>query len=211
MIDVFAEIRSLPIGDIIERYGLHPKRGGMLHCPGSTHEDKTPSAKIYDDHIHCFSCGKSWDAVALVGEMHNLTPIEAARMIDRDFMLNLFPDAPPNSEEIQRAASERAARKAGIKRINLFELWANAASSTLATYLRSMEWWIRIHAPQTPDETEHPLFVHACHNLDYWTAIYQDVFIDGELKERVWLFGEHKEGIINIARFIESLSIIDVA
>ncbi|MGI9074232.1 MAG: CHC2 zinc finger domain-containing protein [Bryobacteraceae bacterium] len=38
-------------------------RGRKMHC--SFHADKTPSAHLYDDRIHCFGCTQSWDVIDL--------------------------------------------------------------------------------------------------------------------------------------------------
>ncbi len=206
MTDPFREIREhVPIADAAERYGLHAGRGGMIRCPGGTHEDRHPSAKIYPTRIHCFTCGRSWDAVDLVEELFNRTPIEAARKIDRDYGLNLFPDTPPGEEERRRAARERAERDAGRGRIGDFEVWAVRASSTIAAYLRLLEQWKREHAPKTPDEAIHPLFAEACHNIDKWDHLYLQAFVDGEFEDRIQLYKEHRRRIEAIAKRIETI------
>jgi hypothetical protein len=71
-------------------YGLNPERNGMVRC--FSHDDRRASAKLYPGRLHCFACNKSWDAVALVGEMFGLAPIDSARRISSDFGLGLFPD-----------------------------------------------------------------------------------------------------------------------
>ncbi|MGI9074287.1 MAG: CHC2 zinc finger domain-containing protein [Bryobacteraceae bacterium] len=39
------------------------RRGRKLHCP--FHTDRTPSAHLYPDKIHCFACGESLDVIDL--------------------------------------------------------------------------------------------------------------------------------------------------
>ncbi len=98
MNDVFDNIRErISIIEVIERCGLQIERGNKLKC--FAHEDQHASVKVYPDHIYCFVCNKAWDAVGLVGELFELTPIEAAQKLDKDFGLNLFTDKPLNKKE----------------------------------------------------------------------------------------------------------------
>lgn len=48
-----------------------PNNKTQIHCPLLTHEDKTPSAKIYNDtHLHCFSCGFHGDQIDVIRKIH---------------------------------------------------------------------------------------------------------------------------------------------
>jgi hypothetical protein len=131
--DVFAEIRErAPLGDVAERYGITPERGGMVRCP--FHDDTHASAKLYPERLPCFTCGKSWDAVALVGELFGLKPIDAARRLSDEFNLALFSDKPPSIEvlrQAQQAASKRAADK---QLVGSFDEWLHDAWLTVLWY-----------------------------------------------------------------------------
>lgn len=53
-------------------------------CPNPDHEDSHPSASYYaDTHtVHCFGCGGTWDAFALVGMLHGITGfVEQAKQV----------------------------------------------------------------------------------------------------------------------------------
>lgn len=49
--------------------GIEPNQGGRIPCP--FHDEKTPSCKVNDEYVHCFSCGEGGDiyrvAAALLG------------------------------------------------------------------------------------------------------------------------------------------------
>jgi len=51
--------------DLTEMYGT-----GKVLCPW--HADHTPSLHIYPDHVHCFSCGATADAIGYVGKAEDL-------------------------------------------------------------------------------------------------------------------------------------------
>jgi hypothetical protein len=48
---------------LAEEAGFRLGRGKTYQC--IFHRDRTPSAHLYEDRIHCFSCGKSCDAIDL--------------------------------------------------------------------------------------------------------------------------------------------------
>ena len=77
--DDIARARQYPFDE------LHPfgRKSGKVRfglCPW--HEQKTGSFALYDDnHVHCFSCGKSWDTIAFVQEKEGLSFIQAVRRL----------------------------------------------------------------------------------------------------------------------------------
>lgn len=56
-------------------------RDRKVRCP--RHADKTPSLHVYDDGIHCYSCGWHGDAVDIVAEFTGLHPSEARAVVMR--------------------------------------------------------------------------------------------------------------------------------
>lgn len=55
---------ALPIEAVLNRYGLEPNQQGFYSCPW--HKEKTPSARIFKEKLHCFGCGQSSDIFGLV-------------------------------------------------------------------------------------------------------------------------------------------------
>ena len=55
------------------RCGIHDLRRSF-RCPSPAHDDRDPSAHYYpNDHsVHCFGCGKTWDAFSLIGELDGI-------------------------------------------------------------------------------------------------------------------------------------------
>lgn len=106
--NVFQTARTVPTAEAAQRLGLRMRRSGdrfTARCP--YHEDKTPSFVMYpgDRGFYCFSCHRSGDATTLYQHMKQLTPLEAARTVCRDFGLtwdeNRRP-APPSAPPVKR-------------------------------------------------------------------------------------------------------------
>ena len=60
--------------DLTEMYGA-----GKVLCPW--HTDHTPSLHVYPDHVYCFSCGATADAVGFVGKVENLGFSDAVALL----------------------------------------------------------------------------------------------------------------------------------
>ena len=57
--------KSVPMLEVVERYGFRPNRAGFIHCP--FHQgDKGASLKLYKDSFHCFGCGENGDVFKFV-------------------------------------------------------------------------------------------------------------------------------------------------
>lgn len=69
------QAKSIPMESLIDR----PIRRGLISCP--FHEEKTPSCKVYSDHIHCFGCGKSADTIAYIMETQGKNFIDSVKYL----------------------------------------------------------------------------------------------------------------------------------
>ncbi len=80
-----------------------------ISCVSPSHADRTPSMHVYEDHVHCFSCGFHGDVVDVWGVQRGLIrPIEAALDLAREFNVTL----PEMSPEARQKAQERRKREA---------------------------------------------------------------------------------------------------
>lgn len=67
--------KEVPMESLIDR----PIKRGQILCP--FHEEKTPSCKIYPDHLHCFGCGKSLDTIGYIMETQGLSFIDSVKYL----------------------------------------------------------------------------------------------------------------------------------
>ena len=143
---------------VAEGYGLHIDRGGMTLCP--FHDERTPSAKIYPDNLHCFGCGAHVDVIGFTQKMFGLVgAIDAVKKLNDDYGLHIDIGKAPTAEEV----SEYQKR---VQEKNEYEVWEKSAWRTLNDYLWLMREW-RQYAPASPDEKCDERFVYSLHHLDY--------------------------------------------
>jgi hypothetical protein len=90
--NIFNDVKMIPFPEVIRSfYGLEPNRAGKIICP--FHNEQTASFQIYEDSGYCFGCTWAGDSVAFIAQLENIRPIEAARLIAKQF--NLPVDRPP--------------------------------------------------------------------------------------------------------------------
>ena len=141
-----------------EGYGLHIDRSGMCLCP--FHEERTPSAKIYPDHFHCFGCGEHHDVISFTQKLFSLDkPIDAVKKLNADHCLHIEIGKAPTAEEVSEYQKRIAEKQA-------YEHWEKWAWKTLNNYLWLMREWREL-APHTPDENFDERFIYSLHHLDY--------------------------------------------
>lgn len=137
-VDIFQIIRGIPLIEVARRYlpGELQHNGSrhVARCP--FHDDRTPSLFIFPDGgWRCFGCQAHGDAVDLVAKLHNLRPIEAARVLAADFGIEM-PDASPEDQASARKRAEEARRRREEE--SVFAERVNAAYSQLALLHRSI-------------------------------------------------------------------------
>lgn len=80
-------LNNVTMQDIVNKYGIEHNRR-KIRCPFHG-IDKHPSAQLYDNFFHCFTCGKHLDVIGFVEEYFNLSFKEAMQKINIDFNLGL--------------------------------------------------------------------------------------------------------------------------
>lgn len=79
--------KKYPIEDaFLKLYGTRVPTNRMIVCLSPSHEDNTPSAYIYDDHIYCFGCRMRSDIIDLVRIKQSCNFIEALNFIETEFL-----------------------------------------------------------------------------------------------------------------------------
>lgn len=78
--------RAVTIHEALELVHVELSEGAQTQqvaCP--FHHDSHPSARIYDDHLFCFTCGRSWDAIGLVQESYGMSYLAAVEWLESEF------------------------------------------------------------------------------------------------------------------------------
>jgi hypothetical protein len=68
--EMIDQARQYPITSIIEF-----SKGRYRCCP--FHEDRNPSMALYENHVHCFVCNRTWDSISAAMALDGVTFREA--------------------------------------------------------------------------------------------------------------------------------------
>lgn len=157
--------QAVNMKEALSFYGYEVNRSGYAVCP--SHNEKTASLKVYDDHFYCYGCGARGDIVEFVRRLYNLDFDAAIKKLNDDFHLGLPVDGkkltPREQAEIAKRARELKAKKEAEERKRIEN--SNRYFSLLDEY-RKHEINIAKYRPAQYVETLHPLFVEALHNIE---------------------------------------------
>jgi DNA primase len=105
---------------------------GKAHCVAPDHQDASPSMHLYDNHVHCFSCGFHGDVTDVWAARRGFErPVEAALDLAREFGIEL----PEASLEARQKAKERREKE------DLYLEQARACHRALSRHLHVAQWW----------------------------------------------------------------------
>ena len=149
----------------VERYGLPIQQGSMVCCP--FHADRTPSMKLNEDYFYCFGCGAHGDVVALIAQLFNIPPAEAAKKLAADF--GITDQKPSVLAKLKRGKSQAELESRSFR--------------VLGDYLQILQDWKAHCAPQSPEDAIDPRYAEACHMLERIENML-DILTYGTLKER---------------------------
>jgi len=131
-----------------ERYGLPVRQGNMVCCP--FHADRTPSMKLNEEYFYCFGCGAHGDVVALIAQLFNIPPAEAAKKLAADF--GIAEQKPSVLAKLKRSKSQAELESRSFR--------------VLGDYLQILRDWKSHCGPQSPEDAIDPRYVEACHMLE---------------------------------------------
>lgn len=206
MTSVFETIKeTAPIVEVAQHYGLSVNRAGFTLCP--LHGEKSPSLKLYPNTntFHCFGCGAGTSVIDLTAALQGVPPIQAAKHLDAMYSLRLFNDKPLTAQERRKIAEDARRRERDKSRLKTFEAWEMYACRTVAEYLRILDEWKRYLAPKTPEDDINPLFVEACHKLDYYDYLYTEIFINGDFAAKAEFYKTHSGEVDTIAKRLDTI------
>lgn len=143
-------------------YTSHKKR---IKCPIHNGEDDN---FCYTDKVyHCWVCGAKGNVITFVKNFFDIDTKQAVSKINYDLNLQIPINRPLNHrDKIKMRESTR-------KRKEMVQHKVIEKQKKIEEYWEIFDEWKRLsdnkrkYAPKRPDEELHPLFVEACHKLDY--------------------------------------------
>ena len=181
---------------VAEHYGYKVSRNGMMCCP--FHDDRTPSMKV-DKNFICFGCQEKGDVIDFAAKLFDLPPYEAAGKLVADMGLTVTaenaPKAPPGSR--REAKRQRLEQKQ-------FDKAVDRAYSVYCDYYHLLNEWAEVHAPRSPTEDFHPLFVEAMHKRDYVEYLL-DLLLYGSKEDKAFVLIDKGKEVNDLERRIREI------
>ena len=60
---LIAQAKKVSIRRVLANHGIEPNQQKKIKCINPQHDDGSPSMHVYEDRVHCFSCGENYDAI----------------------------------------------------------------------------------------------------------------------------------------------------
>lgn len=194
--NIFEDIKDrVNLKDLVRFYGLDVDRGGFACCP--FHNEKHPSFKVYEDHYHCFGCGKHGDHVDFVQKLYGISNIEAAKKISHDMGLGLDQGefATPIRPRFKCPQKDKA-----------FEQWVNEATQTLIEYKKLLDYWREVYNPRSPIDKVDDRYLESLHKKGY-TEFYLSKLLGYE-NERREIYEMDKDYPMTIKKRLDKLDAV---
>ena len=191
--NVFEAVKqSVTTRQAAEHYGIRVGRNGMAVCP--FHKDRNPSLKV-DKRFHCFGCQADGDVIDFVARLYGLPGLEAAKKLAADFGI---------SYDSRGRASPKPARRSVSAELRFLQA-ERKCFRVLSDYLRLLERWERIYAPESPEDGWNPLFVEAVQKREY-VGYLLDTLLTGTMEEKAAVIKGHGKEVERIERRVSEFA-----
>lgn len=168
--------QSVTTRQAADHYQLRVNHAGFIACP--FHDDRTPSMKV-DARFHCFGCGADGDVIDFAARLHGLDAKPAAEKLAADFHIP-YEKTGRNPKLVRLVKSEE----------QLYRQLEERCFRVLSDYLNLFRQWAVDYAPQSEDETWHPLFTEALQRKDHIEYLL-DMLLSIPIAERAALIREY--------------------
>ena len=188
------------ITDVLEHYGVYPKRGTNIYrC--FVHDDHKPSAHIdkRNGKFYCFVCHQYFDTINIVQHFENCDIITAIKILDKIFQLNLFKEL--TKEEKKQLLKQKYLRE---KKEKDKMLWINFEKLALSLIIKKLRFWGDIAGATHPTrkeirtdswENDHLFFLSLSEQERLETLYYIICGIPHEPNSWDYIYGDNKKKI----------------
>ena len=175
--------------EVAEVYGLEVNNSGMAICP--FHDDNNPSMKV-DERYHCFACQADGDVIDFVANYFELSKIDAAKKIAKDFGIKYQSVGYKKQKSIKQVNRPKPIRKE-ISVDNEFNKRIRTYNNILCDYRDLLESYKIVFAPNCGDEELHPMFVKAIKKIDF--VDYLISLANGTTEEKIRLLIQYESEV----------------
>lgn len=180
--NLFKSIKeSVDTREAVEVYGLEVNNSGMAICP--FHDDNNPSMKV-DERYHCFACQADGDVIDFVANYFELSKIDAAKKIAKDFGIEYQSVGYKKQNNIKKFNQSKPNRKE-VSIDNEFNNRIRLYNSILCDYRDLLEIYKKVFVPSFGDKELEPKFVIALRNIEF--VDYLISLANGTTEEKIRL------------------------
>ena len=172
-------MKEVPFPEVFQRFYGGKVRRNKAFSP--FREEKIPSFHIYPDGWKDYGTGEYGDSIDFVARLLNISPLEAARAIAREFGIPIE-NRPLSREDRLRIARVKADRLREKQLRDGFENWTRLAGEQVRILAEAIRLIIEEKGLDINDDLL-PL-VHKLPLFEYWA----DILAEGTLEEKVMLF-----------------------
>ena len=148
--------RIVSCRDLLAINGIDTNSKGKARC--CFHNDAHASMHVYDDGIHCFSCGAHTDVIGLASRLYDVDFNGACEILSNQYGIQ-----PMQNDEYRRKLAEQ--RRKQQERASRIEKLRSEYFRLVAEYRRLDNNRAR-YAPRSPTEPLNKLFVKAITRID---------------------------------------------
>lgn len=180
------------IVEVAKYFGIDINRSNKAKC--CFHNEKTPSMSFHKEKqiFKCFGCGIGGDVIKLVSEILHINTYESAKKINDIFNLGV------DFKKQKTSKIEEKKYKNEVNLINKFREWGNKIFQDICDYFQLLRKWEDIK------DFENDLFVEALKNKDYIEYLIDEVFINGNDEDKIWMYKNNKKLINKIKIKLEN-------
>lgn len=156
-------LAKLTMEQVLQFYA--PRKVTRHRCACPLHNGNDDNFVVYHDSFYCWVCGAGGDFIKFVSMFLNIPYPDAMRRLDADFVLGVYqkPTLSQHRKNKQQVAEYRQKQQREQQQ----------KEEKFSQYLHFLKEYdrcqiqLRQYAPQPDDDSLHPLFAQALHNLSY--------------------------------------------
>ncbi len=198
--NVFQDVKNmLDILEVATYYGVEVTTKNKAICP--FHDDHHPSLSFKNNKFKCFVCGVSGSVIDFVGNMFDLSVLNAAKKLNEDFNLSVFePLNQYNNNELKECVKQRQEID---KIIQSFEIWKEV---TEKWFLKIFKLFRVIQKDFAPKNFQYPhkLWFIALNNIEYVEQILE-LFASNSREQILDEYSNVKNYQLKIINMLEEL------
>lgn len=206
--DIFKQVKErADILKVCNILGIKLNRSNMALCPFPNHREKTPSfsVSVSKNIFKCFGCEKSGDAITLVSEMLNITPLESVKFLNTHLGLGIEINNTKYQTREERRKCNASVNKYELRKIEkqFFNKKTNEAFQILCDYLHLLYRLEKKYEPKNLDDDLHEKYVEALQNKHKIEFYIDEYFINGTDEDKKWFLKTNGEVVKKYARKLE--------